>query len=97
MSEKYWEIVEYECQDGKCLMIHNIPNDSKLGALSLDHRNIGEAIVEKLNEQQATIKQLQNLCGKSDGENAKLRLKNKELQDKIDWLCERYGYNGDGV
>ena len=97
MSEKYWEIVEYECQDGKCLMIHNVPNDSKLGALSLDHRNIGEAIVEKLNEQQATIKQLQNLCGKSDGENAKLRLKNKELQDKIDWLCERYGYNGDGV
>ena len=59
MSEKYWEIVEYECQDGKCLMIHNIPKDSKLGALSLDHRNIGEAIVKKLNEQQYTIKQLQ--------------------------------------
>ncbi len=59
MSDEYWEIVEYECQDGKCLMIHNIPKDSKLGALSLDHRDIGEAIVEKLNEQQDTISKLE--------------------------------------
>ena len=62
MNEQYWEIVEYECQDGKCLMIHNIPNDSKLGALSLDHKNIGEAIVEKLNEQQATIEEYKDFC-----------------------------------
>ena len=33
-----------------------------------------------VNEQQDIISQLQNLCGKSDYENAKLRLKNKELQ-----------------
>lgn len=45
-----------------------------------------------LNEQQATIEQLQDLCGESDYENAKLRLKNKELQDKMDWLCEKYEY-----
>ena len=45
-----------------------------------------------LNEQQATIRKLQDLCGESDSENAKLRLKNKELQDKIDMLCEKYDY-----
>ena len=38
---------------------------------------------KKIVEQQATIKKLQDLCGKSDYENAKLRLKNKELQEKI--------------
>ena len=37
---------------------------------------------EKLNEQQATIRKLQDLCGESDSENAKLRLKNKELQEE---------------
>ena len=36
--------------------------------------------VNKLNEQQATIRRLQDLCGKSDGENAKLRIENKRLQ-----------------
>ena len=41
---------------------------------------------EKLNEQQATICKLQDLCGKSDYENAKLRLKNKELQEEIKLL-----------
>ena len=54
-------------------------------------------VVKLLNEQQATIFQLQDLCGKSDYENAKLKLKNMELQDKIDWLCEKYRYNGDDV
>ena len=56
-----------------------------------------DLLVGLLNTQQDTIERLQDLCGESDYENAKLRLKNKELQDKIDWLCERYGYNGDGV
>ena len=39
-----------------------------------------------LNEQQATIRKLQDLCGKSDYENAKLRLKSKELQEEIKLL-----------
>ena len=34
-------------------------------------------IVDKLNEQQFIIEELQDLCGKSDYENAKLRIKNK--------------------
>ena len=49
-------------------------------------------VVELLNEQQNTIQSLQDLCGKSDYENAKLRLKNKELQGKIDVLCEERDY-----
>lgn len=36
-----------------------------------------------LNEQQATIRRLQDLCGESDGENAKLRIENKKLQEEI--------------
>ena len=36
-----------------------------------------------LNEQQATIRKLQDLCGKSDGENMKLRIENKKLKEEI--------------
>ena len=45
-----------------------------------------DKIVDLLNEQQATIKKLQDLCGESDGENAKLRIENKELQEEIKLL-----------
>ena len=38
---------------------------------------------ELLNEQQATIRKLQYLCGESDGENAKLRIENKKLKAKL--------------
>lgn len=43
-------------------------------------------VVDLLNEQQATIKKLQDLCGESDGENAKLRIENKRLCDEIKLL-----------
>ena len=43
-------------------------------------------IVDVLNEQQATIEQLQDLCGESDSENAKLRIENKRLQEEIKLL-----------
>ena len=36
-----------------------------------------------LNEQQATIKKLQDLCGESDSENAKLRQEIKELKAQL--------------
>ena len=39
-----------------------------------------------LNEQQDTIFKLQDLCGKSDGENARLRIENKRLCDEIKLL-----------
>lgn len=41
---------------------------------------------KKIEEQQATIKKLQDLCGESDSENAKLRIENKELQEEIKLL-----------
>ena len=51
MTEKrLYELVPYDCQDGSCLVIHEKTKDSKLGALSLDHRSIGEAIVDELND-----------------------------------------------
>lgn len=41
-----------------------------------------EEIVDLLNEQQTTIKKLQDLCGKSDYENAKLRIQNKIMKEE---------------
>ena len=35
-----------------------------------------------IDEQQATIRKLQDLCGESDGENAKLRIENKKLKER---------------
>ena len=49
MSNQVWELALYSCEDGDCLMIHNVLKDSKLGALSLDHKSVGEAIVDELN------------------------------------------------
>ena len=40
-------------------------------------------VVDLLNEQEATIRKLQDLCGESDGENAKLRIENKKLKAKL--------------
>ena len=40
-------------------------------------------ICNVLNEQQATIRKLQDLCGESDSENAKLRIENKQLKNKL--------------
>ena len=53
------------------------------------HMSIGyicKKVEKKLNEQQATIRKLQDLCGESDGENAKLRIENKRLQEEIKLL-----------
>ena len=43
-------------------------------------------MLEKINEQQATIRKLQDLCGESDGENAKLRIENKMLEKEVNLL-----------
>ena len=50
MTDEPYKLIEYECQDGKCLMIWNIETDSKIGALSLDHRSVGEKIINELNK-----------------------------------------------
>ena len=43
-------------------------------------------LIEKIGEQQATIRKLQDLCGESDGENAKLRIENKKLKEENEQL-----------
>ena len=48
-----------------------------------DERMTALNVTKKLNEQQDTIFKLQDLCGKSDGENAKLRIENKKLKAKL--------------
>ena len=48
-------------------------------------------VVDLLNEQQATIRRLQDLCGESDGENMKLRIENKRLQKELN-DCEKFRY-----
>ena len=58
------------------------------------HMSIGyicKKVEKKLNEQQATIRKLQDLCGKSDGENMKLRIENKRLQKELN-DCEKFRY-----
>ena len=42
-----------------------------------------DVLCEMLNEQQATIRKLQDLCGESDSENAKLRIENKKLKAQL--------------
>ena len=47
-----------------------------------------QKVVDLLNEQQATICKLQDLCGESDGKNAKLRIENKKLKEENEQLKE---------
>ena len=49
MTKREYELVEYPCNDGECLVLHEKTTDSKLGFLSLDHKSIGERIVLELN------------------------------------------------
>ena len=44
-----------------------------------------------IKNQQVAIKKLQDLCGESDGENAKLRIENKRLQEELN-DCEKFRY-----
>lgn len=58
IKKKKYELVEYDCKDGKCLMLREETTDHKIGALSLDHQSVGEAIVDELNEQAEIINEL---------------------------------------
>jgi len=77
MTEKRFTL-EISSFSGKHMKFLNILDNGK--------RLNSEDIVDLLNEQQATIRKLQDLCGESDGENAKLRIENKRLQDEIKLL-----------
>ena len=73
MSEKRFI---WKCDDETCHIFDTVTKA----------RYFYEGIMNLLNEQQATIRKLQDLCGASDGENAKLRIENKRLQEAIDYL-----------
>ena len=42
-----------------------------------------QELVDILMDQQATIHKLQDICGESDSENAKLRIENEQLKNKL--------------
>ena len=50
-------------------------------------------VTKKLNEQQATIRRLQDLCGESDSENAKLRIENEQLKKQLEIRTESDKYH----
>ena len=50
-----------------------------------------QELINILMEQQDTINKLQDLCGESDSENAKLRIENKRLQKELN-DCEKFRY-----
>ena len=84
MSEKIWELVDYDCQDGKCLMLWNMDEDNKLGALSLDHRDIGEAIVDEFNKLENFNRDIKEYIEKVEDCNEGLRY----IRDKLE--SEKY-------
>lgn len=85
-----WKTEKLQHSDDEVLLV--VDNENK------DWKGHILNIVDRLNEQQFIIEDLQDLCGGSDYQNAQLRLENKKLQDKIDWLCEKYDYpNNKGV
>ena len=100
---KIWELVDYDCQDGKCLMIWNIDEDSKLGALSPDHRSIGEGIIEELNKLESINRdikdyveateqantELKRIRDRLEEENSIFKLKNKDLKEQNEYLDKR--------
>lgn len=85
-----WKTEKLQHSDDEVLLV--VDNENK------DWKGHILNIVDRLNEQQFIIEDLQDLYGDADYENAQLRLENKKLQDKIDWLCEKYDYpNNKGV
>ena len=81
-DKRVYELVPFECMDGSCLMIHERTHDSKLGALSLDHKSVGEAIIDELNE----------LSTKLYNEQCRTHISDKDFE-KIENLFEKYCVN----
>ena len=92
MSKKVWELAEYTCQDGKpCLVIRDTISDSKMGALSLDHRSIGEEIVATLNVLEIQVNGLTNGIKRCRNSN---RLLHRDF-DRLWEMCIDKGWTED--
>ena len=57
-----------------------------------DERMTALQTTKRLNEQQDIIFKLQDFCGKSDGENAKIRIENKRLQQEKEKLIAKIDF-----
>lgn len=96
-----WEV--YDNETFECYTIHTVSGllneqQATIDSLQTELELIsGEKLFSRrelertVKKQQANIEQLQDLCGKSDGENAKLRIENKRLQEENEQLL-RYKY-----
>ena len=86
-----WKLVNYECQDGDCLMIWHSGKDSKLGALSLDHRSIGEAIIKELNRLENKNADINSYVESVEESNISLKRIRDELQKENEELKTENG------
>lgn len=75
-----WKLVERECTDGICLTIWHTGRDSKLGSLSLDHKNIGEAIVDELNRLEDKVLNIDAYVESVEEANEWLKTVHKDLK-----------------
>ena len=81
MSEKRFIIVK-SIENLYALVDKERDDKEQILILSLHKEQLG-VVCELLNEQQDTIHKLQDLCGESDSENAKLRIENEQLKNKL--------------
>ena len=84
MSEKRFIIVK-SIENLYALVDKERKGKEQILIFSLHKEQLG-VVCDLLNEQQATIRKLQDLCGESDGENAKLRIENKKLKEENEQL-----------
>lgn len=84
MSEKRYFKIEYDEEwylfDSTTISEQLVKEQAEYGYGVFANSLSPSEVVDLLNEQQAIIRKLQDLCGESDGENAKLRIENKRLQ-----------------
>ena len=88
MSEKRYKRF-YVSESENQLTIYDNEGLDDYYHLGNDERDV-KGICDFMNEQQSTIRKLQDLCGKSDRENAKLRIENKKLQAENEQLSKEH-------
>lgn len=90
MSDKRYFKIEYDEEwylfDSTTISEQLVKEQAEYGYGVFANSLSPSEVVGLLNEQQSTIKKLQDLCGESDSENAKLRIENKKLQEEIKLL-----------
>ena len=73
--------------------IQSLKEENEKLRFLIDINSVSERkkLERQVDEQQATIRKLQDLCGESDSENAKLRIENKKLKEELN-DCEKFRY-----